>query len=103
MGGVGALGDAAHGGGVAGGVSVSCPAQWRLPRNVQGVLAAGLTRTRVGRAVASRWMGVQVAPRWTNPEPPIGLVPRVQAPVAFLHGAADRVVPASDAAQLYQA
>ena len=47
-------------------------------------------------------MGVQVAPRWTNPEPPIGLVPMVQAPVAFLHGAADRFVPASAAAELYE-
>ena len=71
MGAIAALRYAAHADGLAGVVSVSCPAQWRLPRNVQGVLAAGLTRTRVGRAVASRWMGVQVAPRWTNPEPPI--------------------------------
>jgi fermentation-respiration switch protein FrsA (DUF1100 family) len=47
-------------------------------------------------------MGVQVAPRWTNPEPPIVLVPKVQAPVAFLHGAADRFVPASDADELYE-
>jgi fermentation-respiration switch protein FrsA (DUF1100 family) len=47
-------------------------------------------------------MGVQVAPRWTNPEPPIELVPKVQAPVAFLHGDADRFVPASDAAELYE-
>ncbi len=84
-------------------VSVSCPARWRLPRNVTGVLAAGLTRTRVGRAVASRWMGVQVAPRWTNPEPPIELVPKLRAPVAFLHGAADRFVPAADATDLYEA
>ena len=102
MGAIAALRYAAHADGLAGVVSVSCPAQWRLPRNVQGVLAAGLTRTRVGRAVASRWMGVQVAPRWTNPEPPIGLVPKVQAPVAFVHGAADRFVPASDADELYE-
>jgi fermentation-respiration switch protein FrsA (DUF1100 family) len=47
-------------------------------------------------------MGVQVAPRWTNPEPPIALVPKVTAPLAILHGAADRFVPASDAAELYE-
>jgi fermentation-respiration switch protein FrsA (DUF1100 family) len=47
-------------------------------------------------------MGVQVAPRWTNPEPPIELVPKVRAPIALLHGAADRFVPASDAAELYE-
>jgi len=52
--------------------------------------------------MASPWMSVQVAPRWRNPEPPIGLVPRVQSPMAFLHGAADRFVPASDAAELYE-
>jgi uncharacterized protein len=102
MGAIAALRYAAHSDGLVGVVSVSCPAQWRLPRNVHGVLAAGLTRTRVGRAVASRWMGVQVAPRWTNPEPPIALVPKVNAPLAILHGAADRFVPASDAAELYE-
>jgi len=102
MGAIAALRYASTADGLAGVVSVSCPARWRLPRNVQGVLAAGLTRTRVGRAVASRWMGVQVAPRWTNPEPPIELVPKLRTPVAFLHGAADRFVPASDAAELYE-
>ena len=102
MGAIAALRYASTAGDLAGVVSVSCPARWRLPRNVQGVLAAGLTRTRVGRAVASRWMGVQVAPRWTNPEPPIDLAPKVRAPVAFLHGAADRFVSPSDAAELYE-
>jgi alpha-beta hydrolase superfamily lysophospholipase len=102
MGAIAALRYASTADDLAGVVSVSCPARWRLPRNVQGVLAAGLTRTRFGRAVASRWMGVQVAPHWTNPEPPIELVPKVRAPVAFLHGAADRFVPASDAAELYE-
>ena len=102
MGAIAALRYASTADDLAGVVSVSCPARWRLPRNVQGVLAAGLTRTRVGRAVASRLMGVQVAPRWTNPEPPIDLAPKVRAPVAFLHGAADRFVAASDAAELYE-
>src|SRR6266542_3479823 len=59
-------------------------------------------RASLGRAMASRWMGVQVAPLWTNPEPPVGLVTKVQAPVAFVHGAADRFVPASDADELYE-
>jgi len=102
MGAIAALRYASAADDLAGVVSVSCPARWRLPRNVQGVLAAGLTRTRVGRAVASRWMGVQVATRWTNPEPPIELAPKVRAPVAFVHGAADRFVPPSDAAELYE-
>jgi uncharacterized protein len=101
MGAIAALRYAATTGGVAGVVSVSCPSQWRLPRNVHGVFAAGLTRTRIGRAVASRWMRVQIAPRWTNPAPPVELVPQIRAPIAFVHGAADRFVPSTDAEELF--
>jgi alpha-beta hydrolase superfamily lysophospholipase len=90
-------------GALAGVVTVSCPAQWRLPRNARGMFAAALTRTRAGRAAASRWMRVQVAPKWTNPEPPIALVPRVGAPLAIVHGDADRFVPVSDASELHAA
>jgi alpha-beta hydrolase superfamily lysophospholipase len=88
---------------LAGVVTVSCPSGWRLPRTARGVFAAALTRTPVGRAVAARWMRVQVAPRWTNPEPPIALVPNVDAPLAILHGAADRFVPPSAASELFAA
>jgi alpha-beta hydrolase superfamily lysophospholipase len=103
MGAIAALRYASTADDLAGVVSVSCPARWRLPRNVHGVLAAGLTRTRLGRAMAARWMGVQVAPRWTNPAPPVDLVPSIHAPIAFVHGSADRFIPASDAADLYEA
>jgi uncharacterized protein len=101
MGAIAALRYASATDGVTGVVSVSCPARWRLPRNVRGVFAAGLTRTRVGRAFASRWMRVQIAPRWNNPAPPIELVPNIHAPIAFVHGAADRFVPATDAGDLF--
>jgi uncharacterized protein len=101
MGAIAALRYAATADGLTGVVSLSCPSQWRLPRNVQGVFAAGLTRTRVGRAFASRWMRVQIAPRWTNPAPPVELVPQIHAPIVFVHGAADRFVPASDAEELF--
>lgn len=101
MGAIAALRYAAASDGMAGVVSVSCPARWRLPRNVRGVFAAGLTRTRVGRAFASRWMRVQIAPRWTNPAPPAELVPQINSPIAFVHGAADRFVPATDAEELF--
>lgn len=84
-------------------VTVSCPSQWKLPRNARGVFAAALTRTPMGRAVAARWMRVQVAPRWTNPEAPIALVPRIKVPLAFVHGADDRFVPASAARDLHAA
>lgn len=88
---------------LAGVVTVSCPAQWKLPRNARGVFAAALTRTPMGRAVAARWMRVQVARRWTNPEPPIDLVPNIEVPLAILHGAIDRMVPPSHASELYEA
>jgi pimeloyl-ACP methyl ester carboxylesterase len=86
---------------LAGVVTVSCPAQWRLPRNARGVLAAAITRTPPGRALASRLMRVQVAPRWTNPEPPVDLVPRITCPLALIHGTDDRFVPPGDAAELH--
>lgn len=85
---------------LAGVVLVSCPAAWRLPRNAHGVLATGLTRTRLGRALAARYLRVRVAARWTNPEPPSALVPRVSAPLALVHGAADRFIAVGDAREL---
>src|SRR6478752_2721726 len=39
---------------LAGVVSVSCPARWRLPRNVRGVVAAAMTRTGLGRRLTAR-------------------------------------------------
>ena len=40
--------------GLVGVVAVSSPAGWRLPRNARSVLAAGLTRTRLGRLLPER-------------------------------------------------
>lgn len=88
---------------LAGVVTVSCPAQWRLPRNARGIFAAALTRTPVGRAAAARWMRVQIAREWTNPDPPAVLVTDIDVPLAILHGAADRFVPPSHATELYDA
>lgn len=85
---------------LAGVVLVSCPASWRLPRNARGVLATGLTRTRLGRALAARYLKVRVASRWTNPEPPVALVPRVSAPLALVHGDADPFIAVGDAREL---
>ncbi len=76
-------------------VLVSCPARWSLPRNHRALLAAGITRTRLGRLVASRFLGVTVCPRWTNPEPPAALIGRVRVPVAVIHGDDDRFIPVS--------
>jgi alpha-beta hydrolase superfamily lysophospholipase len=86
---------------LAGVVSVSCPARWRLPRNVRGVVAAAMTRTPMGRRLTTRLSGVRVASRWTAPAPPIDLVAHLEAPVVFVHGTLDRFIPTRDAAQLF--
>jgi alpha-beta hydrolase superfamily lysophospholipase len=86
---------------LAGVISVSCPARWRLPRNVRGVVAAAMTRTPVGRRLTARLSGVRVASRWTAPLPPIDLVAHLKAPVVFVHGTVDRFIPTRDAVELY--
>jgi alpha-beta hydrolase superfamily lysophospholipase len=103
MGAIAALRYAATDDDLAGVVTVSCPSHWRLPRNVRGVLAAAMTRTRVGRRLTSRLVRVRVASRWTNPEPPADLVPRVTAPYAIVHGTEDRFIPVRDAIELHDA
>ncbi len=88
---------------LAGVVTVSCPAAWRLPRNLRGVLAAAMTRTRPGRHATRRLCGVRIAARWTNPVPPIELVPGMQVPITYVHGTDDRFIAVRDAAQLWDA
>jgi alpha-beta hydrolase superfamily lysophospholipase len=100
MGAIAALRHATDDHGIAGTVLVSCPAAWRLPRNVPGVAAAVLTRTMVGRLLARRLLGLRIAAGWNSPEPPITLASRVRTPLSILHGAVDRFIPASDAVEL---
>ncbi len=100
MGAIAALRYAAFNDGLAGVVIISCPAAWRLPRSARGVLAAGLTQTRLGRALAARYLRVRVAPKWTRAHPPAALVPRLTIPLAIVHGDADRFIAPSDAHEL---
>ncbi len=88
---------------LAGVVTLSCPARWTLPRNARAVTAALLTRTRAGRAVTARYLGVTVAPRWASSEPPVALAEQVHAPLAVVHGAADRFIPPAAAHELHAA
>ena len=88
---------------VAGVVSVSCPAEWRLPRNARGLLSALLTQTWVGRECARRWMRVRIASRRARPAPPVELIGHVGAPVAVLHGRRDPFISVQDAELLYEA
>jgi alpha-beta hydrolase superfamily lysophospholipase len=103
MGAIAALRYAATDPDLAGVVTVSCPSHWRLPRNVRGLLAAGMTRTPVGRRLMARLCQVRIAARWTNPQAPAELVPQVQSPLAIVHGTDDRFIPVRDAIELHDA
>ena len=82
-------------------VAVSCPARWTLPINPAALAAALMTRTPFGRAFLARMMKVRVARRWTNPAAPVELIERIEAPVAVVHGTADRFIPMRAAYELY--
>jgi len=88
---------------VAGIVTVSCPARWRLPRNARGLTSAAMTQTSLGRWAARRYVGVRIARNVQRPAPPIDLVNRVGAPVAVIHGRADPFIPSADATALHGA
>ena len=74
-------------------VVVSSPAEWRMPLRVRAVLTAALVRTRPGRWVARRRMGVRISPGWTAPDPPQNLTARVASPLAVVHGRRDALIP----------
>lgn len=90
-------------GSVAGVVSVSCPAWWRLPRNCRGLLSALITQTPLGREFARRQMGVRIARCGPRPAPPIELVGGLGMPVAIVHGRADPFISVADAEALFAA
>lgn len=103
MGAIAVLRHAATDADLAGVVSVSGPALWRLPRNVRSLFAAVLTRTTVGRRVAARRLHVHLSRRWNDPEPPQALAARIAVPMAVIHGRNDRFVPPTEAALLASA
>jgi pimeloyl-ACP methyl ester carboxylesterase len=78
---------------LAGVVIVSSPAEWRIPLRVRALLTAGLVRTRPGRWVARRRMGVRITSRWTAADPPQTLTERVACPLAVVHGRRDALIP----------
>lgn len=86
---------------LAGVVTVSSPARWRL-RTPRGTLAAALTRTGLGRHLARR-LGVRLDAAWRWAEPPDALAARLAAPLAVVHGTGDRFMPAGEAEILHAA
>jgi uncharacterized protein len=101
MGGIAVLRHAATNSDVAGVVSVSSPAEWRMPLRPRALFTAGLTRTKPGRWVAAHHQ-VRIHPVWTAPEPPRSLAARVTSPLAIVHGHRDRLVPTRAALELYK-
>jgi pimeloyl-ACP methyl ester carboxylesterase len=85
---------------VAGVVTVSAPAEWRLPKNARALLAMLLTRTRLGRRFAARKLGVRIHPTWSDPAPPVTLAERLRVPLAVIHGDADQMIPQVAATRL---
>jgi alpha-beta hydrolase superfamily lysophospholipase len=85
---------------LAGVVSVSSPALWRLPSNARTIAAAALTRTRAGRRFAARRMRVRISPTWTNAEPPERLAAKLSVPLAVVHGRRDRFISPREARHL---
>jgi len=86
---------------IVGVVTVACPAEWKLPRNVRGVLAALLVQTRWGRRVARTRMGVRIAPAVDRGASPVELARSVAVPVAIVHGTADPFIAARAAELLH--
>jgi alpha-beta hydrolase superfamily lysophospholipase len=103
MGGIAVLRYAADDPTLAGVVTVSSPADWRLHRSPGTILLAGMIRTRPGRAFAARLFRVRLSPHWTDPESPRKLAGRVVSPLAVVHGERDRFIPAREAAALFSA
>lgn len=81
-------------------VTVSTPAEWKLPRNVQGLFSMAISQTGVGRWWAARRLGVRLDSGWNHPPPPVAVAAEIRSPLAVVHGTADRIVPASEARQL---
>lgn len=97
MGAIAALRYAATDPSLAGVVSLSAPARWRFPWRPPAMLGALLSRTRLGRRLAARFLGVRIHPRWDSPPPPSVVARSITVPMAVVHGTADRVVAAGEA------
>jgi fermentation-respiration switch protein FrsA (DUF1100 family) len=66
-------------------------------------MAAGVTRSQVGRWVARRWLRVRLSPEWRGLDPPARLASTVEIPLAVVHGRSDRFVPTTAAHKLFAA
>jgi len=86
---------------IVGVVTVACPAEWKLPRNVRGVLAALLVETGWGRRIALSRLGVRIAPSIDRGASPAQVARSIAVPVAVVHGTADPFIAVSAARMLH--
>lgn len=101
LGAIAVLRHAVDDGDLAGVVTISSPARWRL-RSPRTAFAALLTRTGAGRRLARR-LGVRLDASWGWPEAPDRLAGRLAVPLAIVHGTGDRFMPESEARVLHAA
>ncbi len=99
MGAIAALRHAAADPAIDGVVVVSCPARWQLV-SVRSAIAALFTQTGFGRTMLRRQAGVRVAALRPRPAEPEAVSAKVTAPLAIVHGLADRFMPALEASRL---
>lgn len=88
---------------VAGVVTVSGPAEWRVPRTLQSAAAALITQTSPGRYLARRALGVRLAGGWSGAAAPVELAGSLRIPLAVVHGRADRFIRPEEAEKLHAA
>lgn len=103
MGAISTLRYAASDDSLAGAVSLSAPSRWRMPRSAPALLATWMTRTRLGRRFAERFLDVTIDKRWSNAAPPEELVREIQVPLAVVHGQADPFIAPAEAQRLVHA
>lgn len=103
MGAIATLRYATHDPELAGVVTVSAPANWRLPRSIKGLLLALLTRTPPGRSLVAKQMNVRLSRRWEGGEPPTAMAAALHVPLAVIHGRADGYLAHTEASDLYAA
>jgi alpha-beta hydrolase superfamily lysophospholipase len=101
MGAIAALGHSVDDTGLAGVVTVSSPARWRI-HGLPTVGAAVMTKTRAGRRFLASKGRVRVAPRIKLGPEPRSLASRLRVPLAVIHGAADRFMPVKEADELFR-
>jgi uncharacterized protein len=97
MGAIAVLAHAAIATEITGVIAVSSPPDWRLPMRARAFIAAGLARTRPGRWVAAHHMSVHIHPTWIPPQTARSLEPRIDTPLAIIHGRQDRMIPYTSA------